>query len=308
MSGRIFVFGSINLDLIASTTRLPKPGETVMGSNFTSAAGGKGANQALAAQRAKANVTMCGAVGADDFANQALELLQKDGVDLKHVNRTDGTTGVAIILVDAAGENVITIVPAANATLSANDANLMLKDMTENDILMCQQEVPHDAISAALKICRDRGATSLLNIAPIIDQTAELAQSSDIIIANETEFALMAGQKIELASMEQAAKNYVALSGKTLCITLGGDGAIWVSPQHYIRVDALPITPVDTVGAGDTFCGYLAAGLLDGASPDEAMKRAAAAGSLACLNKGAQPAIPFKAVVDKALAGAPGRI
>lgn len=302
MSGRIFVFGSINLDLIASASRLPKPGETVMGSNFDSAAGGKGANQALAAQRAGANVTMCGAVGKDDFAAQALALLQSDGVDLEHVKTVDDTTGVAIILVDGEGENVITIVSAANGTLTAQDAQTMLADMTQNDILMCQQEVPFDAIAEALKICRERGARSLLNIAPIIEQTAKLAQLADIVIANETEFALMIGREVAVSQIEQTAKDHVSRSGQTLCITLGGDGAIWVSPTQFVRVSALPITPIDTVGAGDTFCGYLAAGLLDGLTVEVAMTSAAAAGSLACTNKGAQPAIPFKVDIDRALA------
>ncbi|MCB1518770.1 MAG: ribokinase [Hyphomicrobiaceae bacterium] len=298
---RIFVFGSINLDLIATTGRLPEPGETVPGTGFSTAPGGKGANQALAARRAGADVQMCGAVGKDDFAGQALALLEAGGVDLGRVRHVDGPTGIAIILVDAHGENVITIIAGANGTLDGGDAEVMLSGLTEGDILVCQQEVPTEAVAAALDLARRRNARSILNIAPIVAETGALAAKADIVVANETEFALLLGQELTIDQVADAASDYAKRHGQWVCVTLGGEGAVLATGDVLHRAAPLTISPVDTVGAGDTFCGYLAAALLEGADPEHALRLAAAAGSLACLKPGAQPAIPTRSEVDQAL-------
>ncbi|MDO8358618.1 MAG: ribokinase [Devosia sp.] len=293
----ITVFGSINLDLIGRVGRIPKPGETVPGSSFATAPGGKGANQALAARRSGARVRMVGAAGKDAMGDQALALLAEGGVDLGAVKRLDLPQGVAMIFVDDSGENVIGILPGANAAVSAADADSALGDLASGDVLVVQQEVAQDATLAAVDLARRRGARSILNTAPFLPSTAEAAKHADIVVANETEFALLAGDGDLKVLMRQWAK----ASGRTIIVTLGPDGARAAMPDAWLSVPALRITPVDTVGAGDTFVGYLAAGLDAGLSLEAAMARGAVAASLACLKPGAQPSIPMAAEVDAAL-------
>ncbi|MBX9469511.1 MAG: ribokinase [Rhizobium sp.] len=289
----ITVFGSINMDLVATTPRLPKPGETVSGTGFATAAGGKGANQALAARRAGADVRMVGAVGRDEFAGPALDLLDKAGTDLTGVARVDGPTGTALILVGGDGENMIAVVPAANGTVSSEQAEQTISGMQDGDILMLQQEVPAGSVSAALEAAKARGVRTVLNIAPLIPETADLARLANIVIANETEFERLVGR--DDLTTEQREKMLLEMHGETrqiLIVTLGADGVIAAEGGALHRTKGLKIVPVDTVGAGDTFCGYLAASLDDGMTFGDALRRAAVAGSLACLKAGAQPAIP----------------
>lgn len=295
----ITVFGSTNLDQVGTVTRLPRPGETVAGGTFSMAPGGKGANQALAARRAGAAVRHVGAVGRDGFADMALALLREGGVDLDRMRQVDAATGIAMIFVDAAGENVIAILPGANGEVSPADADAALGDLPEGAIVVLQQEIPQAATARALAICAERGLVSILNTAPFLDTTPELAGRATILIANETEFALLCGGRTE--PLDGLMKEWVARTGQTLIVTLGGEGARAVSPSGTIIAPALSIKPVDTVGAGDTFCGYLAAGLDAGLALEAAMRRAATAASLACLKPGAQPAIPLAAEVDAAL-------
>lgn len=296
----ITVFGSTNLDQIGTVSRLPKPGETVAGGTFSMAAGGKGANQALAARRAGADVLHVSAVGNDAFAGLATELLEQGGVDLSKLRKADAATGIAMIFVDAEGENVIAILPGANGTISADDAERGLGTLAADDTLLVQQEVPQAATRRALDIAREKGARSVLNTAPYLPDTAELAPLADIVIANETEFSLLSGRPI--SELDAAMADWVKQTGRTIVVTLGPDGARAVTPEGRISVAAHKVEPVDTVGAGDTFCGYLAAALDAGLDLETAMRRAAVAGSLACLKPGAQPAIPLKADVDAVLA------
>lgn len=293
----ITVFGSTNLDQVGTVSRLPQPGETVAGGTFSMAPGGKGANQALAARRAGADVRHVSAVGDDAFADMALELLHTGGVDLSHLRRADAATGIAMIFVDAEGENVIAILPGANGTVSAADAEGGLSQLTARDTILVQQEVPQAATRRALEIARAKGARSVLNTAPFLPDTAQLAPLADIVVANETEFSLLTGRPIE--QLDAAMQDWVSQTGRTIVVTLGPDGARAHTPDGPLAVPAHKVKPVDTVGAGDTFCGYLAAGLDAGLSLEAAMRRAAVAGSLACLNPGAQPAIPLAADVDR---------
>jgi len=295
----IVVFGSTNLDQVGTVTRLPQPGETVAGGTFSMAPGGKGANQALAARRAGAAVRHVSAVGNDAFADMALALLEAGGVDLSQLRRAEAATGIAMIFVDAAGENVIAILPGANGTISPADAERGLGELGPGDIVLVQQEVPQAATRRALELARERGATSLLNTAPYLPDTAELAPLADIVIANETEFSLLSGRP--LAELDAAMADWTARTGRTIVVTLGPDGARARTPEGPLAVPAHKVTPVDTVGAGDTFCGYLAAALGAGLPLATALRRAAVAGSLACLHPGAQPAIPTEAAVDAVL-------
>ncbi|MCM2291497.1 ribokinase [Allorhizobium sp. BGMRC 0089] len=289
----ITVFGSINMDLIATTARLPKPGETVAGTGFSTAAGGKGANQALAARRAGAKVTMAGAVGKDNFAEPALALLKAAGTDLDAVKTVEEPTGTALILVGGDGENMIAVVPGANGTLSSADARTAIAAMTSGDSLVLQLEVPGPAVETALQEARTAGIRTILNIAPLTNDAARLGRMADIVIANETEFERLAGENGLTHDQRVAALQRLhGETGQTLIVTLGGEGVMAMRDGTLTSAKGLTIEPVDTVGAGDTFCGYFAAALDAGLDFDMALRRAAVAGSLACLKSGAQPSIP----------------
>lgn len=294
----ITVIGSINLDLTATTTRLPEPGETVLGNDFLTAPGGKGANQALAVLRGGAPLKFVGAVGDDAFGPQALAELTHDRADLSGVAHIPGATGIAVILVDGRGENVIVVIPGANAKVSPEMAEQAVAGMADTDTLLLQQEIPAATLRAALAAARKRGIRTILNIAPILPETDELAAHADIIIANESEFAHLSGG--EFPAPARPAHEWAQRTGQTLVLTLGSMGALAATSEGLDEAPALQVTPVDTVGAGDTFCGYLAAGLDTGLSLGTSLRRAAIAGSLACLKPGAQPAIPHKEEVDGA--------
>ena len=295
----ITVLGSTNLDLIGTVSRIPKPGETVPGDEFSMAAGGKGANQALAARRAGAEVRMFCAVGADSFAEDALRLLRADGVDLSRLKKVDGATGIAMIFVDRHGENVIAILPGANGTMGKAEAEAALAGLGAGNVLMLQQEIPQAATTRALELAAAQGVTSILNTAPFLESTPELARLASIVIANETEFALLCGGRT--GELEELMADWARTHGQTVIVTLGPDGARAATPTRSFSVPAMRVEPVDTVGAGDTFCGYLAAGLDAGLELEPAMRRAAVAASLACLKPGAQPSIPAAGEVETAL-------
>lgn len=298
----ITVLGSINMDLIATTDRLPEPGETVAGTDFSTAAGGKGANQALAARRAGRTVRMAGAVGKDEFAAGALTLLDDAGVDLSMVEHVEGPTGTALILVGGTGENMIAVVPAANGKVNERQALAAVEAMASGDLLMLQLEIPAVTVEAALQSAKAKGVTSILNTAPLTADAVRLAKLADVVITNETEFELLIGQAdLSPAEREEALRSMHGETGQTVIITLGADGVIAARNGQLHKVHGLKIEPVDTVGAGDTFCGYLAAGLDSGLAFEEALRRAAIAGSLACLKPGAQPSIPSEADVASRL-------
>jgi ribokinase len=298
----ITVFGSINMDLVANTPRLPVPGETVAGTSFATAAGGKGANQALAARRAGADVRMVGAVGRDEFAEPALSLLEDAGTDLSDVKTVDGPTGTALILVGGDGENMIAVVAGANGTVDAGQARSAVAASKAGDTLMLQLEVPAPAVEAALNAAKSAGVRTILNLAPLTAEAATLAKLADVVIANETEFELLAGrQGLTSAEREEQALSMHRETGQVLIITLGAAGVIAAEGGKLHKAQGLEIEPVDTVGAGDTFCGYFAASLDAGLDFDVSLRRAAVAGSLACLKAGAQPSIPVSAEVERAL-------
>lgn len=298
----ITVFGSINMDLVAGTDRLPKPGETVAGSRFATAAGGKGANQALAARRAGSNVLLVGAVGQDGFAATALALLAEASVDLGGVKRTAEPTGTALILVGGDGENMIAVVPGANGTVTADDGVRAVGAMASGDILMLQLEIPAEAVEAALRAAKQNGVVSLLNLAPLVPDAPRLGRLAEIVVANETEFERLAEQDgMTGADREAALRRLHAETGQTLIVTLGREGVVAIQANTIHRAQGLAIEPVDTVGAGDTFCGYFAASLDQGFDVPTSLRRAAVAGSLACLTAGAQPSIPHAAEVARRL-------
>lgn len=290
----ILVFGSINIDLLVPVPALPRPGETVLGGDYSLLPGGKGANQALAARRAGAEVAMAGAVGNDAFADAALELLRRDGVDLAQVRRVEQPTGCAAIMVGAAGENLIAVAPGANRdTKAAAVPETLLGPRTT---MLCQNEVPMAESAALLRRARSRGARSVLNLAPAGPIEPGLLADLDLLVANEGEAATFGTSMAALA--RELRQGLIVTRGRLGATAFLADGS-------RIEVPALAIEPVDTTGAGDTFVGVLAASLDQGLPLEAAMRRASAAAGLACLAHGAQTAMPDRAAIDAALARLP---
>ena len=216
------------------------------------------------------------------------------------VSRTRYPTGVALILVRADGENVITVVAGANQALDA--AAVEAASLRSGELVLLQHEVPLAAVAAAIATARRAGAATVLNTAPFRREAAQLLMRADFVVANETEFDLYANELgLPGSDRFQRMRSFARYTDRTIIVTLGGEGVIASTPEADYRVPALAVTPIDTVGAGDTFCGYFAASLADGYGIEAALARAAAAGSLACLKAGAQPAIPFADEVDAVL-------
>jgi ribokinase len=299
----ITVFGSINVDLVTRVAHIPGPGETVRGSDYQLIPGGKGANQALAARRAGAEVRLVGAIGDDGMGRIALRELESGGVDLASVARLDGTTGLAIIAVDERGENAIVVSPGANARASAG--SIPPGAFGAKDTVLFQMEVPFVESLAAAKAAREAGARVILSVAPYTALPAEDVATFDMLIVNEHEAADLAVHLgVSARGADATASALARRLGRAVIATLGADGAVAATPEGLVRVPALAVTPVDTTGAGDTFCGVLVAALDQGATLSDALRSASAASALACTRAGAQSGIPDRKAVDALLARA----
>jgi ribokinase len=291
----IHVLGSINIDYSSTVARLPAAGETVMGDNLQLTPGGKGANQALAARRAGAEVKLTGAVGTDEVAPQATALLREAGVDMSSVAVIDGPTGCAFVFVDSGSENQIIIIPGANGEVTQNHGSQL--SITADDILLLQLEVPIPAVCAAAEAAKKAGAMVIANLAPYQTMPAVFYENVDLLILNETEAELLSAD-IGLSPIQPSDKSAEALRiaenlRTQVIITLGSDGLVATDEsQTVITIPGLRIDPIDTVGAGDTFAGFLGAMLARGSSLQNACKIANAAAALACTKAGAQTAIP----------------
>lgn len=268
----VAIVGSVNLDLVATAPRLPRPGETVSEASFSRYPGGKGGNQALAARRMGADVRMIARIGDDSESVAATALLREAGVDLTGCRVDPSThTGIAVIVVDAAGENQIVVAPGANRLLSVVDV-----DVGNADVVVCQLEVPVAAVEHAIR----SAPFGVLNCAPARELPHGLLAECDVVVVNQTEAEFYAA---ELESARLVVK------------TLGAEGAVaFERGVEVARVPSLQVDVVDTVGAGDTFVGTLAVELANGASLVEALKMAVAAGAVATTRPGAQPAIPTR--------------
>ena len=292
----IVVFGSINVDLVFRLPSLPSAGETVLGEEYFTAAGGKGANQAVAAARDGATVRMVGAVGDDGFAAIGLAELARAGVELSRVARLAAPTGCAGIFVDAEGDNQIAVASGANGQVRA--ASLPDDWLDRNTTLICQMELRAAETEAVIRRAKARGARVILNLAPAAALGIETLECVDILVVNESEAALL-GKHLGVAG--NAAALAEELPGVTVIETLGEAGAVAVKDGRHSTAKALPVKAVDTVGAGDTFVGVLAAALDRGVALEAALRRACVAGSLACTRPGAQPSLPSAAEIDAAL-------
>jgi ribokinase len=287
----IHVLGSINIDYSCSVGHLPRPGETIVGKSLFTTPGGKGANQAIAARRAGSPVTIIGAIGSDEVAEQALACLTEDGVDISQVKKVPGPTGCAFVFVDAASENQIVIVPGANAGVDEAQAREMA--IEPGDVLLLQLEVPVSTVVAAADHASKRGATVVANLAPYQQLPAACFDNIDILLVNETEAGLLAADLNIESSGDNLAAGIAEHINATVVLTLGARGVIAVNKDQTLAISGVSVNSVDTVGAGDTFAGYLGA-MLERSEPlQRACEIANSAAALACTKPGAQTAMPL---------------
>lgn len=307
----ITVFGSLNVDYVFQVAQLPAPGETVLATNMEVLPGGKGGNQALAAAKAGAKVHMVGAVGKDGLGDIAMAGLMAAGVNTSAVRQSLKPTGTAAINVDAAGENAITV--SAGANLEATGESLDASQLNPQTTLLLQMEVSMSAMTDLIQQCRAVVANIVWNLAPMQSIELTVLQQVDYLIVNEGELAQLhadlhnssdSGDSASTGA-EQQAQDVVALTDQSIVVTLGADGTLAVHENSVLRVPALPISPIDTVGAGDAFTGAFTAALDAGETFLQAMRWGNVAGGLACLETGAQSALPTRAQILERLAELP---
>jgi ribokinase len=301
----VIVFGSINMDLVARTPRIPAPGETIVGHSFETVPGGKGANQAVAAARLGIPTEMVGRVGGDRFGEELLGGLSASGVGCGSV-LVDPTaySGVALIAVDDASENNIIIVPGANGQVGEPDIERLKALLPQAKVLLLQLEVPLPAVVAAAQAAKQVGVTVIFDPAPArSDLPAELYPLIDIITPNQVETGQLVGFEVhDLESAKRAAAILHQRGVGTVITKLGKQGAICMSQGETFEIPAFPVKAVDTVAAGDCFNGGLAAGLAAGMSLRAATRQASAAAALSVTKAGAQPSLPTRAELEAFLA------
>jgi len=289
----IVVFGSINIDLVVRTPRLPAPGETLTGHTFFTAPGGKGANQAVACARLGAPTRMVGRVGDDLFGEQLRASLRSFGVQDDGVLTTPGPSGVALIAVDDTAENTIVIVPGANGAVSIADIPRLEAVLDGARILLVQLEVPIETVVAAARAAHTRGVTVILDPAPALPLPDELYALADIITPNEHEAATLTGIAVrDDQGAIAAARALIARGARRVALKLGARGALTADAEGEQFWSPFTVTPVDTVAAGDAFNGGLAVALSEGRSFNEAIRWGLAAGALSVTRHGAQPSMP----------------
>lgn len=288
----IVVVGSLNMDLVVRSPHLPRPGETLIGGPFQTFPGGKGANQAVAAARLGATVHMIGRVGADAFGEQLLQSAAADGVDVSAVlSDAEAASGVALITVDAAGQNTIVVASGANMRLSVTDIDALEALIASAALLVMQLESPLDVVEQAACLARKHEVRVLLNPAPARALPESLLRLVDVLLPNQNELARLAGGDLPVP---QAARRLQQQGAGTVVVTLGDQGLYLLGPGIEVSLPAHRVEVVDTVAAGDAFVGAFAVALAEGRSLLEAARWGNAAGALAVTKPGAQPSLPSR--------------
>jgi len=297
----ILVVGSSNTDMIIKVPRIPKPGETILGGKFSKVAGGKGANQAVAAARSGGDVTFVARVGQDMFGDNAIQGFEENCIVTDHVFRDpEAPSGVAEIFVSEDGENSIAVAPGANSNLSPQDIAKSEDAINSADILLMQLEIPLETVQAAADLAYKKGATIILNPAPATDLPNELLEKLTILTPNESEAELLTGIKVvDQASAEKAAKKLQNMGVQKVIITMGKAGAYVLSDGFSGIVSGYQVDAVDTTAAGDVFNGALSVAIAQDKPLNEAVKFANAAAALSVQKLGAQPSAPNRAEIDK---------
>lgn len=306
MAGKIVVVGSSNTDMILQMDHIPRPGETLLGGEFSMAAGGKGANQAVAAARAGGSVTFLARVGNDMFGQQAIEGFRKDGINVEHViSDPDAPSGVALIFVADDGENSIGVASGANAQLSPADIQRASETIAQADVLVMQLETPLPTVQTAAELAAAHGVRVILNPAPAQPLSDDLLSLVSVLTPNESEAELLTGTEVADEARAVLAADQLRSKGvATAIVTLGSQGAMVASDDFSGPVSAFDVKPVDTTAAGDVFNGALAVALSEGETLELAVKFASAAAALAVTELGAQPSAPGRKEIERLLASA----
>lgn len=293
--GKILVIGSLNVDMVLNVDHMPAEGETILCDNMTLVPGGKGANQACAAGRLGADVTMMGAVGEDDYAKMQRESLKASGVNIDAlITKPDKQSGTAFITVNSRGNNSIVVIPGANGAFSKEDIDANKKWIEECDAVIFQLEIPLDTVCYAAKMAKDLGKTVILDPAPVPDNfPEELYGYVDLIKPNETELSRLTGMPNDLEHLDEAAGILKSKGIKNVLVTLGEHGVyLWEDGKDSIVIPARKVKAVDTTAAGDSFTAALTAMLLEGKTLKEAAEFANKVSSIVVTRKGAQSSIP----------------
>jgi len=293
MKPKIVIVGSSNTDMICRVSYIPKPGETVMGSSFSTVQGGKGGNQAVAAARAGGDVTFIACVGNDSFGRQAIKAYQLDGIDTSCISVIDGVaTGVALINVADSGENSISVAPGANAFLTPKRIDRFSRIIAEADLILMQLEIPVETVNHVVRIAHAANRRVILNPAPARMIDAEILRMVSVLTPNEHEAAILSGS--DKTEIPQMASKIQAKGVETVIITTGGKGATYRHKDIEGCVPGITVKAVDTTAAGDTFNGYLAVELACGKSIAEAIDVANKAAAISVTKLGAQSSIPYQ--------------
>lgn len=303
----ILVVGSLNMDLVVRMPAIPRPGETLLGGRFATFPGGKGANQAVAAARLGSHVSMIGKVGGDTFGEQMLQIIKKEGIDTRFIGvDPQSATGVALITVDAQGQNSISVASGANFALTAEEVRQAWDQIPAVDLLVMPLETPLETIQTAAQIAKARQVRVILNPAPARDLDEGLLRAVDVLVPNQSEAERLTGQTID--DQEGARKAGVELLKRGVgnaVVTLGESGALLVEgfpgEPAFKFIPAFSVSVVDTTAAGDAFVGALATGLGEGLSLANASHFASAAAALAVTRPGAQPSLPYRSEVEQLL-------
>ncbi|MGB6210721.1 ribokinase [Pseudomonas mandelii] len=294
MPAKVVVIGSLNMDLVTRAPRLPRGGETLIGQSFATVSGGKGANQAVAAARLGAQVSMVGCIGSDAYGEELRRALMVEQIDCQAVSTVEGSSGVALIVVDDNSQNAIVIVAGANGALTPQVIDRFDAVLQAADVIICQLEVPDATVGHALKRGRELGKIVILNPAPASRPLpADWYASIDYLIPNESEASALSGLPVDsLASAETAATRLIALGAGKVIITLGAQGSMFANGTGFEHFPAPTVKAVDTTAAGDTFVGGFAAALASGKTEAEAIRFGQVAAALSVTRAGAQPSIP----------------
>lgn len=290
---KIVVLGSLNMDLVVRAPRHPQPGETLIGGEFQTFPGGKGANQAVAAARLGAEVWMIGRVGRDAFGDALLRTVQQDGVNTTFIRQDEqATTGVALITLDAAAQNTIVVAPGANMRVTPQDVIESESAFDRADLLLMQLECPLEAVETAARIAHQHGMQVVLNPAPARRLPATLLAQTDYLLPNQPELRLLAEGETDV---KRAAACLLANGVRNLIVTLGEEGALLITPEIEEKLAAFSVEVVDTVAAGDAFAAAFCVALAEGKPLQEAVLWGNAAGAIAVTRPGAQPSMPTRA-------------
>jgi ribokinase len=290
---KIVVIGSSNTDLIAKVKNFPEPGETIVGTEYMQAMGGKGANQAMAAHKLGGNVQFITSLGKDSNGKSALAYYKEEGLNVASTLIVDGVaSGTAIILVDEDGENCIVITPGANNKLSSAYISGIENIIKEADILVLQMEIPYETVKKACSLAKKYQTQVILNVAPAMQLDNEILSNVNVLVVNETEAETISFAKIENVGKEGIVDLLLEKGVDTVVLTLGKNGCFFKNKQESLCLSAFDVETLDTTAAGDTFCGALAAELGRGHSWVEALNFATAASAICVTRMGAQPSIP----------------